>query len=352
MNNATAIDTDLRQRKPSPPSLRTDLPFVASNAAEAFSKRRLRLYDAVNVADKRNNEERIGFSGLSKFVENQSVKVFLKMGTNPSELFTRLRLAKDGVKLDDNPVFIRWLQYVYQYREKSLKSFYDEEIVDLLRNSKSDDELVTLFHNLRQVPEMKNLADKLQRTLLWISPTSNQMMNEVWLKNKQTPEEVFKILNLRDGPLDVENKVFLDWLRYTEFYRAEKGINSFSELQTMHYLLETVPMIEAKYGAVFQTLKEIPELKKLAESMQTSLFQRSTHVLKTDPKKFGNLLASPREWQSILDLPKHDPNFQTLEAYTLKYAKDFGGDAVLEKVKRLFARNDLEAAVAAAMKAS
>ncbi|OWY90601.1 RxLR effector protein, partial [Phytophthora megakarya] len=116
MNNATAIDTDLRQRKPSPPSLRTDLPF-----------RRLRLYDAANAVDKHNNEERIGFSDLSKFVENQSVKVLLKMGTNPSKLFTRLRLAKADVKLDDNPVFIRWLQYVHQYRKKWLKWFDDKK---------------------------------------------------------------------------------------------------------------------------------------------------------------------------------------------------------------------------------
>ncbi|OWY90418.1 RxLR effector protein, partial [Phytophthora megakarya] len=72
VNNGTSIDTDLHQANPSPPCLHADPSLVA---AAVFSKRRLRLYDAANMADKRNNEERVVFSGLSKFVENQSVKV-------------------------------------------------------------------------------------------------------------------------------------------------------------------------------------------------------------------------------------------------------------------------------------
>ncbi|OWZ06019.1 RxLR effector protein [Phytophthora megakarya] len=339
---ATPIDTGRNIS----PGLLVESPLDIPSAT--LTNRHLRHSDAI----KDKNEERVGFPDLSKFIENLAYKMMLKLNMNPDEVFTKLHLAEAGVKLDNNPTFIRWLQYVHQYRKKKLSWFNDVEIVELLRKSQSDNDLVTLFHNLRQVPGMKNLADELQGFLLSKSPSSNQLMHQVWLNSDEAPEEVFKILKLQGAKLDVDNKFFLDWLRYTELYRAEKGTNTFTELQTMHYVLTAKPStMYEPFGTVFQTLKNFPELKNLAESMQTSLFKKSIQ-LQVDPKHFGDLLENPATWKSIVARPTNDATFETLKAYTLKYAQDLGGNDALGKVKALFASNDPEAALAAAMKAS
>ncbi|KAG6973861.1 hypothetical protein JG688_00003339 [Phytophthora aleatoria] len=50
-------------------------------------------------------------------------------------------------------------------------------------------------------------------------------------------------------------------------------------------------------------------------------------------------------------LPKSDPRYGNLEAYTLHFAEHEGGAALLEKVKKLFAGNDPNGALEAASKA-
>ncbi|OWZ06021.1 RxLR effector protein [Phytophthora megakarya] len=247
---AAPTNTDLHQTNQLSPKLRTGSPLFIPSTSKPVPIRRLSLYDTANVIEGTNNEERAGISDLWKFTENLSFNWMLKMNANPNDVFKKLHLAKDGVKLDDNPVFIRWLQYVHLYKKQRFNYFYDVEMYQLLRKSQSDDDLVTLFHNLRQVPEMKNLADKMQRIMLGESPSSNQLMHQVWLTNKEPPKEVFKILGLQDVQLNVKNTAFLDWLRYTELYRNKMGANSFSELQTLHYLIDTTMINEAKLGKV------------------------------------------------------------------------------------------------------
>ncbi|OWY96336.1 RxLR effector protein [Phytophthora megakarya] len=342
------MKTNIHQTNATPPSLRDSIPSFSASPVETFTSRYLRHYETANVVNKDDTEERVGLSDLSTSVGNLVNKAFLKLDMNPSGLFAMLNLAHARVKLDNNARFIQWFQYVLRYRQKELRWFDDDKIFKLLQKSKSEDDLVTLFHNLRQVPELKNLADKMQR-MLWKSPSSHELMSQIWLKTSETPNEVFKILNLKSATLDVHNKKFLQWLRYTELYRAEKGVNSFSELQTMHFLLDAKP-IETQFGTVFQKLKQFPDLEKLAENMQIYLFERSIHVLKYNPKHFGDLLVNPSPWKSILTEPKNDATFQTLEAYTLKYAKALGGDDAEGIVKTLFAKDEPIAAIEAAMK--
>ncbi|ETL87532.1 hypothetical protein L917_13313 [Phytophthora nicotianae] len=95
-------------------------------------------------------------------------KLFLKWEVNPADIFQRLRSVRASGKLDDNKGFIQWLQYVNKYRAKrgGESWFADYKLVELLRKSKSDAELVTLFQSLRRYPAVKNLADEMQAYMI------------------------------------------------------------------------------------------------------------------------------------------------------------------------------------------
>ncbi|POM69596.1 Secreted RxLR effector peptide protein [Phytophthora palmivora] len=349
--DAASIRIDSHQTYFTPANLYTDphSPLIRTNTALGLT----RSLRSTSVANEDEDEERIGISDLSKIAEKLPLDA-LKLGMNPKDVFTRLHFAEAGVKLDDNLEFIEWLHYISLYKaSKGQTAFSDRTLFELLRQSKSEEELVTLFHSLRQIPAMKNIADTMQGMLFDRLPSSHKLMNEVWLKHQETPEEVFKILNPEWTTLDANNAVFLSWLKYTKLYRAKMGTSSFSELQAMQLLLKAKPLRnEVEFGRAFQVIKNDPDLKNLAENMQTHLFQKWIKVNKLDPKEFGDMLDLYVSWRYILKEPKTDVDYQTLEAFTLRYAEDKGGSAVLKEVKALFATSDPEAAVTAAMRVS
>ncbi|KAG3135700.1 hypothetical protein PI126_g18127, partial [Phytophthora idaei] len=132
--------------------------FIATKKLD-ISKRRLRSYDApkqdnIGVEDK-IKEERAGVPGMTK-LDELAYKMALKTTIDPMDIFKRLRVVKTGGKLDGNKEFILWLLYVNQYRTKRGGRFWfsDDKLFDLLRKTKSEGELVTLFQSLRQYQDI------------------------------------------------------------------------------------------------------------------------------------------------------------------------------------------------------
>ncbi|ETK81821.1 hypothetical protein F441_10366 [Phytophthora nicotianae CJ01A1] len=70
---------------------------------------------------------------------------------------------------------------------------------------------------------------------------------------------------------------------------------------------------------------------------------------KLSPKKLASLLGAPYSID-FTRLPKSDPMYRNLEAYTVYVAERQGGKALLTTVEKLFADNDVYAALAAASK--
>ncbi|POM78627.1 Secreted RxLR effector peptide protein [Phytophthora palmivora] len=361
--SAASIQIGPHQTNIAPSNLRTEPRSSLASATEPFSNRRLTLSDATHVANEAKDKEERGIPGTSMITEIWAFKVLANLNTNPMKLFTKLRFAKPGMKLDDNPVFIRWIQYVVKYSkgDKSYK-LSEHELVQLLRQTQSDEQLVILFQKLRAVPDVEDFAGTLQGLLFRQSPSTVKSMSDGWLKHQETPQEVLKILS-GSFYLEANNLALVSWLRYTELYRTKMGINSFSDLQTMDALMNlaryNLPRLnaEAQLGTLFQSIKGIPDLEKLAESMQAHLFFKWIHVEKANPERFGNLLVDQAidrygTWKSILAHPTNDAGFQTLKAYTLKYAEDIGDNDILKRVDKFFANSEPEAAVAAAIKAS
>ncbi|POM74142.1 Secreted RxLR effector peptide protein [Phytophthora palmivora] len=306
------------------------------------------------------DEERTGMSSLSKVAAKvvtsrnrksleRAITSSLDIGKHPRLVFASFKLDATGVKLDDTPLFLHWLNYVERYRRNHI-DFSDFGMLQFLRKSNSDETLVELFQSIRQVPEMKKIADTLQRNLYWYSENGYKIMESVWLKSRVSPEEVFNIFLLRSESLE-RSSTFSDWLRYMKLFRKEYGADSFSDLHLIDLLSKANYRVEAQLGIFMQKLKGNPEFETLAESVQKTLFHKWIHNKHDiNPKTFGDLLVNPGgEWKSLLMLPKTDARFKTLEGYTLQYAVELRGKSVKENVKKLFDGDNPEAALALAM---
>ncbi|KAJ8546704.1 hypothetical protein ON010_g11529 [Phytophthora cinnamomi] len=70
---------------------------------------------------------------------------------------------------------------------------------------------------------------------------------------------------------------------------------------------------------------------------------------RSKPEAMANFLAIP--WGNhVFQLPKHDGLFKAIEAYTIYFAAERGGQKTMKVVRDLFATGKPEEALAAAMK--
>ncbi|ETL26432.1 hypothetical protein L916_19900 [Phytophthora nicotianae] len=167
------------------------------------------------------------------------------MQMTPERAFERFVLVKRfSGEMENNKGLILWLQYANVYRTTRGELLLgNKKIYELLRQSNSEEELATLFHSLRQVSGMENFADEMQIFMILSSASSRKLANEAWLKSQETPQEVYRILKLRDEGLD-SSPLFLQWLRYIKLYKAhaEKdlppNLQPFSDLQALECLMK------------------------------------------------------------------------------------------------------------------
>ncbi|KUF89623.1 hypothetical protein AM587_10005895 [Phytophthora nicotianae] len=248
-----------------------------------------------------------------------------------------------------------WLLYVNNYRAKrgGESWFSDNKLFDLLRKVRSEEELVILFQSLRKYPAIKNLADEMQAYMILSSASSHKLVNEAWLKSRESPLHVFESMRLGDETLEsfASSPLFIQWLRYIKVYKVVVESESFSDLETLKFLIKAKPfVIEAEFGTLFQSIKNIPDLESFAKNLQTHLYQKWMNDNKLSPKELASLLGIPYSID-FTRLPKSDPMYRNLEAYTVYVAERQGGKAMLTTVEKLFADNDVYAALAAVSKA-
>ncbi|EEY59959.1 secreted RxLR effector peptide protein, putative [Phytophthora infestans T30-4] len=265
------------------PSLRV-VPHVA--AAAPTSSRSLRSTSPTNetsIGDQ-DKEERAQGKRISAVTENLAYKLGLKAQIKPEAFFTRIHFSETVGKLDDSTEFMRWLQYVLKYRNKMGEtSFSDAKFAALLRNAKPDEEVLELLQSLRRVDGMKDLVDRLQTYLFKMYPSIHNMMNEAWLNTRQNPRELF---NLVLPPNGFQDQYLIQWLRYTEMYKTAMGVDSFPIYQMNDLFLRhwSIPSLVE----LLQSIKKIPDLEKLAESMQAQVFQ--VLYARATPKDFQHFL--------------------------------------------------------------
>ncbi|KAE9282632.1 hypothetical protein PR003_g27354 [Phytophthora rubi] len=100
----------------------------------------------------------------------------------------------------------------------------------------------------------------------------------------------------------------MQWFRFVDGYRAKWGTGRFPDYQIYDLLLTKVP--EAKLATVFQSLKQIPDLKTLAESMQN--YQLKLWVSRHEtPDSVTKILKLPHTSPLI----ERGPNDEILSAF-------------------------------------
>ncbi|OWZ08754.1 RxLR effector protein [Phytophthora megakarya] len=278
------------------------------------------------------------------------VNKLAKLKTNPKKAYKMLHLGKTIGKLDDNPTFLPWLQYINLYRNKwGDHTFPDDALLGLLKDTRPEDEVVALLQWMKHVPGMKTRAESMQLYLFeYLSSSStHKLMNEAWLQSRENPKNVFRVLNRAER---VENRGIIQWFRYTELYRAEVKA-SYSEAQALRFLEDAkASMNGAQIGTLLQAIKEVPDLKNTAERMQSLLFRKFIRVYHTDPRDMASLFMLPwNSWGTILVMNKSDPAYKAWEAYTLQYAASWGGPTLKMQVGQFFAKENPEAALNAVL---
>ncbi|GMF46870.1 unnamed protein product [Phytophthora fragariaefolia] len=184
------------------------------------------------------------------------------------------------------------------------------------------------------------------------SPHSRKLLNEPWLKSRESPENVFNMLHLSGARLNgdlKESSKLLQWFRYTELYRSSMGSHSFTDFEAYQFLRSVFQNGKIDLSLLFQSLKQTSGLEKLGDNMQTFLFQSWIRNDNFTPKYVKSQLALP--WgTAIFELRKDDVMYRTLEEYTIFYAEKRGGHDAIRAVRTLFTEDKPNDALALAKK--
>ncbi|OWZ16111.1 Avirulence (Avh) protein [Phytophthora megakarya] len=102
----------------------------------------------------------------------------------------------------------------------------------------------------------------------------DMITNKVWASTKKDPERLFKLFGLHNAGNKIdEKKRVIQWFRYAVDYRATKGTDKLSDAK-IYTILKKSEASEAKLAALFQSLKDIDDVKTLATTMQSYQFKR------------------------------------------------------------------------------
>ncbi|KAE9040594.1 hypothetical protein PR003_g4892 [Phytophthora rubi] len=92
--------------------------------------------------------------------------------------------------MDTNKRTIMWFRFTNGYRAKNGPgSFTDYEIYHLLRTKVADDKLALALEGLKQIPDVKNLAESVQKYQF-----------KFWVSENQTPTSIAKLLGIPHNP--------------------------------------------------------------------------------------------------------------------------------------------------------
>lgn len=129
--------------------------------------------------------------------------LWLQSKTSPKDVWNALHLGETAAtRLDDNPKFWQWLEYVNMFRAKKGNHWFsDGDVFEILAKTTPQADLAVIFQALRAVPGMKNAATILQQYLFAsASSATRRWMNEVWLQAGESPQNVYTILRLSETP--------------------------------------------------------------------------------------------------------------------------------------------------------
>ncbi|CAI5738284.1 unnamed protein product [Hyaloperonospora brassicae] len=247
---------------------------------------------------------------------------WLKSGMSPENIYWKMpvllnrQFSGADRKKPTWSIFVaeleNWFYIVDMCRSLDVK-FGDDQVVRVLMLNRGDEELVDIFHKLRDVPGRKGRADNMQRQLLLRTQypaNTHRVARDVWLTSGLSPEEVYHIMFTPAGARDAgaaEEKPKLSavrfmlkyWLVYGDVYRL-KG-NKFDDRQAAEILRRNGDMEELVWFILW--LRESDDMKQRAFFIQRYLIWNSPTLSDTLKPTFDVWLKnklSPRTTYNFL----------------------------------------------------
>ncbi|POM77807.1 Avirulence protein (Avh) [Phytophthora palmivora] len=169
------------------------------------------------------------------------------------------------------------------------------------------------------VQGVSKLAD-LDKTTWKLRKFDMYLSNKGWVKMGKDPLWLFKYFHLdRAGEKIDEKKRIIQWFWFATEYRATKGIRWLPDYE-IHSILGQSGASEAKLAVLFESLRDIPRVKALAETMQKYQFQLwkdQGH----NPTTVAKLLGIPNRGPLKTEF---DSRYKILESFTKAYTGDAG----------------------------
>lgn len=119
-----------------------------------------------------------------------------------------------------------------------------------------------------KVPGLSKIAELASRA----SPKAQNTANKMWLWSQTNPEDVFKALRVGEAGTKLNNNPhLLQWLKYVQMYRGQKGPDNWFPDKQIFSLLLAMTKRQIKLALLFQSLTRH---KNLGEKMQTLLIEK------------------------------------------------------------------------------
>ncbi|KAG3135243.1 hypothetical protein PI126_g18339 [Phytophthora idaei] len=250
----------------------SDVPLPSTSSSEGFriasdatitGTRLLRSNSAGDASD----ETRAGLSVpateklkswfTSSEVTPEKLQSWLNKGKSADTVFTRMHLKKAGHWTLQAPQFSTWLQYVDNLNART--SPKSTSAISTLTRQFGADELYGMIESAKFIPEIKNLAMRLE---------TDQV--QYWATIRKAPDEVFRLFRLdeaRDNILSTRTK-FSKWATYIDDVNAKHLEDPVYMMSTLHKYFKDdrlLPMIE--------TAKRTEGTKTIATKVEDDLLQ-------------------------------------------------------------------------------
>ncbi|CEG42686.1 uncharacterized protein PHALS_12940 [Plasmopara halstedii] len=262
-------------------------------------------------------------------------QAWLRAGDSPHDLFFYLHLENE-VELIDNQIITEWLLYCNMHRDMVKREFIQDEVfhdqvINLLKTTKSNQDLERVFQSLYKIEGMEDYADEMAGAVRRLKET------QTWLKARKHPNDAYHSLNLHIEPLS-DNIKFIQWLRYVNMYMTLPDTSPFTVLSALDIVLREGDG-DYKLAALFQLIQEIPNLRELAQKMQFQLFKRWAVNDTISPLalcKMSEICAT-----KIPKLGKYNVEVSSVAAYIKVYIKFRRQEDLLNEVMPMLDKDDV-----------
>ncbi|KAL3661729.1 hypothetical protein V7S43_013027 [Phytophthora oleae] len=300
---------------------------TAVSTSKTVSAQPLELNDAAATQFLRSEERKLAVTvpGLEQAVTSKSwlsklaskIKSMFSGKKTPADMFTKMKLDKEGGLLFYGSKFTKWTDYV----RKNAKGDADLAIFSTLATHYSDDALAKMLHSAKKVGSTKELATKLET-----------MQTTNWVYQKASPSKVFKTLELDQAGAKVfKNPQFSRWTDYvTKTNPKNPDVAIYIGLGT-HYSDEAL-------AKMFTAAKKVESSKPLATKLEGIQLQnwanaddsaqkvfKSLKLDKTGDKLFESPVVGT--WASYVTKTQKDP-----DAVMVALLKESYGDVALAKL--------------------